>query len=174
MRIVSVNGIRTWIVVGMAALLLPLAVVACGDSGGGSVPAFDDSERLDSANLSEQDIDDLGFEVSNAESTAYRTDASLSDVFEYYGNEIQDDGWRVEDLIPDPTESISILSKDDQVATVLMLEGYRAYEGRSLFEDENLDINWDDVADDDRVILISSFTCEEERVEDCLRAVLNQ
>ena len=167
------NTLRTWIVVGLAALVVPFAV-ACADSGGGSVPSFDDSERLDSASLSEQEVDDLGFAVSDAESVAYRTESSLSDVFEYYGSEIQDDGWRIEDVIPDETEAISIISNDDQVATVLMLEGYRAYEGRSLFEDENLDINWDDVADDDRVILISSFTCEEDRVEDCLDAVLNQ
>lgn len=168
------NGIRTWIIIGMTAFLLPLATVACADSGGGGVPAFNGAERLDSAELSGSDVNDLGFEVSNAESVAYRTDASLSDVLEYYGNEIQGDDWRVEDLVPDDTEAISILSRDDQVATVLMLEGYRAYEGRSLFEDENLDINWDDVSDNDRVILVSSFTCEEERVEDCLGAVLNQ
>ena len=173
MRKATVNTLRTWIVVGLAALVLPFAV-ACADSGGGSVPSFDNSERLDSASLSGQDVDELNFAVSDAESVAYRTDASLSDVFEYYANTIEDDGWRIEQRIPDATEAISIISNDAQVATVLMLEGYRAYEGRSLFEDENLNINWDNVADDDRVILISSFTCEENRVEDCLNAVVNQ
>jgi len=156
----------------LVVLCLPLAFAACADSGsGGNVPAFDDAERLDSAELGDDATDELDFAISDARSTAYRTEASLSDVFEYYGNEIQDEDWRIEDLIPDETEAISIISKDDQIATVLMLEGYRAYEGRSLFEDENLDINWDDVADEDRVILISSFTCEEDRVEICLENV---
>lgn len=168
------TAIRRWITFVIGALLLPLALVACGESSAGSVPELNGAEQLDSAQLRDEDIDELGFDVSNAESTAYRIEASLSDVFEYYGNEIQDDGWGVEDLIPDETEAILILSKDETIATVLMLEGYRAHEGRSLFEDEGLDINWEDVADDDRVILISSFICEEERVEDCLGNVLSQ
>ena len=144
--------------------------MACGDSSG-DTPRFEDAEELDSADVPEDDLDDLGFEVSDAHGAVYRTEEDLETVYEYYADGVEDDDWQVEETIPDETEAIVILSKDDTVATVFVMPGYRAIEGQALFEQEGLDLDPDDVADDDTVILISQFTCEEDDVDDCLNAI---
>jgi hypothetical protein len=160
----------------LLAALLAVATLACGggDDGGGDVPLPDGAEQLDSAEASEDELSDLGFEAEDAEGLVYRTDASLDEVTAYYSGDVEDDDWTVEQAVTDTPQPVAILSKDDDIATILLMDGATAKAGQGLFEGEDLDIDWDEVADDDTVILISRLTCGEDSVDDCLAALLSE
>lgn len=153
--------------------MLMSLVAACGGEDSSSFPKVSGASKVTSSKPSQEDLDEMGVEVSNAESTIYKSDKSVEEVAEFYSDGVKDDGWNVDQNIPmGDGSSVSIISKGKSIAAVYVLSGAAAKENQSLFDDEDLDFNPDEIDDDETVILEVHFDCEEDVVATCMTALM--
>jgi hypothetical protein len=152
-------------------LVAVLALTACGGGGGSDddAPVIDGADRIDSGDVDDDDVEELDFEVTNARLGVWKSEQSFEEVSDYYSSEVEDDGWTVETTSNvGETDMIAYLTRDDTVAFVNVMAGATAKEQMNLFEESNLDFDDDSVDDDETVIVITHYTCEEENLEDCV------
>lgn len=158
------------------ALLALGALAACGgdDGGGGGgssgdYPKFSGAKQLGAVELTQADLEDMESDVTDAKAAVLRTDKPFDEVAEYYGEGVEDDGWLVaQDIELDDEQQVFIVSNDKRVAAVYVMSGAVAKESEDLFANEGLEIDLEEIADEDTVILVTHFTCQERSVASCL------
>jgi hypothetical protein len=162
----------------IAVALLALTMLAsCGgddddDDGTEAFPTFSGADELTTAEWTQEHLADLDADVSGGGATLLRSGDPFDEVAQYYSEDVEDDGWFVNSEIPAGDEQlVVILTNDTRVAAVYVLSGAAAKEGEQLFADEGLEFDPDDVDDEDSVILVSHFTCEEQSVAACVAAL---
>jgi hypothetical protein len=152
-------------------LVAALTLAACGGGGGsdGDAPLIDGADRIDSGDVDNDDLEELDFEVADARLGVWKSDQSFDEVSRYYTSGVEDDGWTVETTSEvGETDMIAYLTKDDTVAFVNVMAAVTAREQMNLFDESNLDFDEDSVDDDETVIVITHYTCEEENLADCV------
>jgi hypothetical protein len=172
----GVRAVRILIAMAMVLSLL----TACGggddddDGGGGDgdIPVPSGAERLAENEVSADDIDASDVEISDAKAAAYKvSDSSFDDVADYYESEVEDDGWTVEEHLAFGELMLAILVQDNDMVLATAMSGATAKEQEGLTDLGELEVDLDEVADDDILIIAASFTCEEESVDDCIAAM---
>lgn len=153
------------------ALLLALGVAACGGDGGGGgggddVPVISGADEIESQDASDDQLEELGFAASDGKATAYKTDKSLDEVSDFYDD--LEDGWDVAMSMPIGDQYVAVLSKGKTVAFVSAMTGAYAKENPDMVGDEDFEIDVEDIDDDDTLVLVAEFTCDEENIEDCV------
>jgi hypothetical protein len=158
----------------MIALLALALLASCGgddddDGGDDPFPTFSGADEIATAEPTQEDLADLNADVIDAGTTLLRVDEPFDEVAQYYSEDVEDDGWLVNQDVPlDDEQLVVVLTNDTRVAAVYVLSGAAAKEGEELFADEGLEFDPEDVDDEDSVILVSHFTCQESTVAECL------
>lgn len=154
-------------------LLLGMLLAACGGNSGDGGSAGDDfpvpsgAEEVDKAG-SIEDEDSLGFKLSDAGAAVYKTGDPIETVNEYYGGGVESDGWTISTNLPFGDSSFFVINKDKQVVYVNLQTGAAAKASPGLLEDDAIDVNVEDFADDETVIVLAHFDCDEDDVQVCL------
>ncbi|MEX1158686.1 MAG: hypothetical protein WEC79_07140 [Thermomicrobiales bacterium] len=157
------------------ALMLALSLlVACGGDGGGGggdIPVPSGADRLAEEDASAEDLDAADVDISDAKAAAYRiSDASFDDVSDFYENEVEDDGWTVDEHAALGDLMIAVLHQDDDLVVVTAMTGAAAKEQGELGLGD-LEVDLDDLADDDIIVVGASFTCNEDSIDTCIEAM---
>ncbi len=160
---------------GLALLLLAsLALAACGggDSGSSSdVPLIDKADKLTSADFDDETEANFGAAISNGQTIVFTSENSIDDVRDFYADEVVD-GWTAQGDNSFGEMLLRYYSNDDNVAIVLAMSGAMAKESRDLFSnDGEVEIDFDALDDNETLIAIARFTCEEDEIQACLDAV---
>ena len=152
-------------------LALALALAACGGSDGtregSSVPVVARAEKVGEAELDDAWYDAFGFATSDALGTVYRTSASLPEVTAYYSDGITAEGWTVVASAPMAMAQTVMASKDDRVAMLTLMSGETYTTAPGLGGLEDMGITIDNVADDETIVTVQEFTCDEDDVGRC-------
>ena len=165
----------------VAILMAFSLLAACGggdddDDGGtgggsGSFPVPSGAERLGEEDVSAEELDAGDVAVSDGRAVAYKvTDSSIDDVADFYQNDVEDDGWSVDEHAALGDLMIAIMHNDDQMAITTAMTGSAARE-QGATELGDLEINLDEIEDDDILIVAATFTCAEDNVDACIDAL---
>jgi hypothetical protein len=153
-------------------LVLSLGLAACGgdddDSGSAGIPLVDGADEIESAELGEADMNDVGFEATDGRATAYVTDTDYAEVTEFYSGDLED-GWSVVTALPMGNDQFtSILNKDNDIAVLVISTGAAAKANPEIMDDDTITLDPDDIDDDDTLIMAATFACGEDDIQTCL------
>jgi hypothetical protein len=162
------------IAIALIAAFALLLLAACGGSSGngsgsssGNMPVFSGAEKLDSEKMSADDMADMGFKASNGEAAVYKSDKSFKEVSDYYATGIKSNGWNVVMAMPFGETSFAILSKDKNVLVATVMSGKEAKSDSGMFDADELDVDLNDIQDDETLIVLASFVCDEDDISVC-------
>lgn len=169
------------VLLSVAVMMAFSLLVACGgggdddDGGGGGgssdIPAPSGADRLAEEDVTADDLQASDIEVSDGKAVAYKiSDSSFDDVADFYENGVDDDGWTVDEHVAISDLLVAVLHQDDKMVLVTGMTGAAAREQGDASLGE-LEVDLDDLADDDILIVGASFTCEEDSIEDCIAAM---
>jgi len=162
------------------AILMAFSVLAAcggdddddgGSGGSGDFPTPSGAERLAEEEANADDLDAEDVNISNAKAVAYKvSDGNFDDVADFYENDVEDDGWTVDEHVALGELMIAIMHQDKDMAILTAMTGAAAkQQGAAELGDLTVDVN--DLADDDILIVAATFTCEEESVDACITAM---
>lgn len=160
----------------MVALLLVAMLAACGGSdddngGGNSLPLVSGVTEIDKQEMPAEDMQDMGFRASNGEVVAYKSTRPYSEVSGYYTNGARDDGWNIGMSMPFGETTFAIMSKDKKVVIATVVSAAEMKSGSGFITTDDLDelnVNLDDFEDNDTLILLAHYTCDEDDVTTCM------
>jgi hypothetical protein len=152
------------------ALVLVGALAACGgDSAGGEAgedfPVPDGAEELDTFGSVD---DDLGFDINNGGGAVYTSTESVLDVAGYYKTDATADGWEVSTDLVLEDGGIVVVNKEKQVVIVNLQTGASIKAEPGIIEDDAIDVDLDDIGDEETVMVLAYFECDEDDVQTCL------
>lgn len=164
-----------------AAILVMSLLAACGgddddSSGGGNggddVPVPSGAEQLAEQDMSPDDFGDSDVDLAEGKTVAYRVSGmSFDEVSAFYESGIEDDGWTSVNHIAVSGVMLSVISKDMTIVVATAMTGATAKEQADTFGLEELDINEDDIADEDILVVVGDLGCEEDAIEACVSAL---
>jgi hypothetical protein len=143
-----------------------------GNGGGGSdFPAPSGADRLGEDDVSAEDLDAGDIAVSDGKAVAYKvTDSSIDDVADFYENDVEDDGWTVDEHVALGDLMISIMHNDNEMAITTAMTGSAAREQDATGLGD-LEVDLDEIEDDDILIVAATFTCDEDSIDTCIAAL---
>jgi hypothetical protein len=173
------RGLRA-VALALITILALTMLAACGgsdDNGGSggnssaSHPVFSGATRLDSADMKAEDINEMGFKASNGKLAAYKTNKPFREVSDFYVTGVKNDGWNVGMTLPFGETTLAIMSKDKTVVVATVMSAKDAKGESSFLNQEDLqeleDVKISELNDNETLILIANFTCDEEDISVC-------
>jgi len=163
----------------LVAILMSLSMLAaCGGSddddgggGGGDFPAPSGADRIGEEDVSAEELNAGDVAVSGGRAIAYKiTDSNIDDVADFYENDVEDDGWTVDEHVALGDLMISIMHDGNELAITTAMTGSAARE-QGASELGDLEIDLDEIEDDDILIVAATFTCDEDSVDTCIAAL---
>lgn len=165
-----------------ALMIVFSLLVACGggddDDGGGSgngdgdIPLPSGAEQLAEQDMSPDDFADSDVDLAEGKTVAYRvSDSSFDDVSAFYQSGVEDDGWTVANHVAISGVMLSVMSKDMTIVVTTAMTGATAKEQADTFGLAEMDIQDDDLADDDILVVVGDIGCEEDNIDACIAAL---
>ncbi len=160
-----------------AFILVASLLAACGgddsdDSGSTDPPVPDGADQIAEADMDPDDFGETDVELAEGKTVAYRvSDSSFDEVSEFYQTGVEDDGWTVVNHVAISGVMLSVMSKDMTIIIASAMTGATAKDQSETFGLEELDIQDDELADDDILVVVGDLDCEGDNLDVCIEAL---